>query len=132
MGVGTTTPARPNVTGFVGGDTLFNAISRSEFGGLFRQFQATVAATGDGVGNIHYANISNTVPAVGIYGVFAASTIAETLGFSDTPTGGILGPSHVFYAYSCRISGAGAMDRSYGINFGDGFVGENGIAFGPR
>ena len=134
IGGGTTTPARPNFAGFAGGETLFNAISRPEFGGLSSQFQATVAATGDVVGNIHYAKISNSVPApfLGIYGLFAASTINEALGFSDAPTGGIIGPSHVFYAYSYRISGAGAMDMSYDINFGDGFVGESGIAFGPR
>ncbi len=134
IGGGTTTPARPNFAGFAGGETLFNAISRPEFGGLSSQFQATVAATGDVVGNIHYAKISNSVPVpfLGVYGLFAASTISEALGFSDAPTGGILGPSHVFYAYSYRLSGAGAMDMSYDINFGDGDFGESGVAFGPR
>lgn len=55
--------------------------------------------------------------------MFADSHISEWLNFSDAPTGGAIGPSHVFYAYSFRITGSGAMEMSYGINFGDGDVG---------
>ena len=67
-GGGITLPARPNYAGFDGGESLYNHLERADFG-LLSEFKANVAAAGDVEGKTHYVKITNTVPAVGIYGL---------------------------------------------------------------